>query len=602
MAKTARTSSWRGWLPDISAAVERFPLGVGFAVLFTFYKLYHGSNMSEVTLRTLGALAACFLWVVAVDLFVESTRRTQAARLVLSAAGILVIALLFWLAWCIWLDPKLFIGALVLLVGLARFLGRDESNSSFWMFNQRLVLGAGVALVGACLFGVGLSIIVKTLNTLFSLELPARWHEHIWTVSLGLIAPVSALAFAPRGFSDTITERDRSEFIMRAAAALVKFVLVPLLLVYTAILYAYAVKIALEWTLPKGTLGSMVVGYLMVGAATLLVGYPIRETGGTLVRLFWRYWVWLTALPVMLLFLAVYRRIADYGVTEERYLMVLIGVWALALAIIRVTRGENFDLRLVPGMLALLLLAASFGPGGAIGFSVMSQRAELEKLLVKRGVLVDGKLVARTDSNPDSSRLGTDASRVRGIEWYLNTHHALRTLEPWFEGTGSNPFAPEKTPEVQTREVLEALGLRPDILSSQEVSYFSHYSNQPAIVAFSGPGTVLGPIVFSGNTAEPTPIPPQTVTVEGLGPVRLQLADNVLYVQTEQGAELRFNIFDATHELTNLMSNEHRPVQLHASSGRLSGTVLIDNLNGMFQEPNLRISLLRFWLVLAKTP
>jgi hypothetical protein len=598
--KKARTWSWRGWLPDISAAVERFPLGVGFAVLFTLYKLYHGSNMDDAKLRTLGALATCFLWVVAVDFFVESTRRTQAARFLLSGAGVLIITLLFWVAWSIWLSPWLLIGGLVLLVGLAGFLGRNESNSSFWLFNQRLMLGAGVALIGACLFGAGLSSILETLNTLFSLELPFRWHEHIWTLSLGLIAPVSALAFAPRSFSDTITEQDRNEFIMRAASALVKFVLVPLLLVYTAILYAYAIKIALEWTLPKGTLGSMVVGYLMVGAATLLVGYPIRDSGGTLVRLFWCYWVWLTALPVILLFLAVYRRIADYGVTEDRYLMVLIGVWALALALIRVTRGADFDLRMVPGVWALLLLAASFGPGGAIGFSVMSQRAELEKLLIKRGVLVDGKLVARTDSNPDSLRLGTDASRVRGLEWYLNTHHALSTLEPWFEG-GSNPFAPDKTPEVQTREVLEGLGLRPDI-SSSEVSYFSHYSNEPAIVAFNGQGTALGPIVFSGNTMEPSPIPPQTVTTEALGSVRLQLVDNVLYVQTEQGAELRFNIFDAARELTNLMSDEHRPVQLHASGGGLTGTVLIDNLNGMFQEPNLRISLLRFWLMLSKTP
>ena len=84
--------------------------------------------------------------------------------------------------------------------------------------------------------------------------------------------------------------------------------------------------------------------------------------------------------------------------------------------------------------------------------------------------------------------------------------------------------------------------------------------------------------------------------------MRLQLDDNVLYVHTEQGAELRFNIFDVARELTNLMSDEHRPAQLHASGGGLTGTVLIDNLNGMFQEPKLSISLLRFWLVLAKTP
>ena len=56
--------------------------------------------------------------------------------------------------------------------------------------------------------------------------------------------------------------------------------------------------------------------------------------------------------------------------------MVLIGVWALILAGLRLTKGNNLDLRLVPGVLALLLAAASFGPGGASGFSVMSQKAE----------------------------------------------------------------------------------------------------------------------------------------------------------------------------------------------------------------------------------
>ena len=41
---------------------------------------------------------------------------------------------------------------------------------------------------------------------------------------------------------------------------------------------------------------------------------------------FWRYWVWHTVLPVLLLFIAVYTRIAAYGLTEPRYAVVLIGV------------------------------------------------------------------------------------------------------------------------------------------------------------------------------------------------------------------------------------------------------------------------------------
>ena len=282
---------------------------------------------------------------------------------------------------------------------------------------------------------------------------------------------------------------------MRAASTLAEFVLVPLLLVYTAILYAYAIKIALEWTLPKGTLGSMVVGYLHGRRRhASCSAHPMRETGGTLVRLFWRYWVWLTALPVILLFLAVYRRIADYGVTEDRYLMVLIGVWALALAIIRVTRGENFDLRLVPGVLALLLLAASFGPGGANGFSVMSQRAELEKLLIKRGLLIDGKLVARTDSIRTVAVSAPMRLACVGIEWYLNTHHALGALEPWFEGTGNNPFAPDKTPEVQTREVLEGARSPFRHLKFGSLPISATTPTEPAIVAFNGTGHCARPV------------------------------------------------------------------------------------------------------------
>jgi hypothetical protein len=65
------------------------------------------------------------------------------------------------------------------------------------------------------------------------------------------------------------------------------------------------------------------------------------------------HWVWLALMPVLLLFLAAYARISAYGLTEQRYLIVLIGVWAFVLAFLRIWRPERFDLRLVPGVLAI---------------------------------------------------------------------------------------------------------------------------------------------------------------------------------------------------------------------------------------------------------
>ena len=425
-------SWWQRRLPDVSAAVTRFPLAVAIAVALTVYKLFHGM-IGDAEFRVLAWLAASFVWVVSVDLFAESQRRSPQARGLLWLLGIAVLALLLWLDTAIWLNARLLVGSLILALTLAGHLGRRETNETFWLFNHRLWLGALLAGVGAGLLGAGLIAIHETIKLLFGLTLSRLAPEYILTVCFGIVAPVSFLAFAPRRFSDPITASEQHDFTMRAAAALVKFVAVPLLLVYTAILYAYAAKIALAWELPKGTLGAMVVGYLFAGAATLLLGYPSRETGGALVRLFWRYWVWLAALPVVLLFVAVSRRIADYGLTEQRYLMVLIGVWALILAAFRLAQGARFDLRLLPGVAALLLLAASFGPGGAIGLSVLSQKAELASILASKGMLADGKIAPRGEGAAENP-LGEAASRARAIEWYLNTHHSLGLLAPWFEG------------------------------------------------------------------------------------------------------------------------------------------------------------------------
>src|SRR5262245_15574771 len=594
------STGWQRRIPDIGGAAVRFPLAVTLAAAFTFYTLGHDIP-GDAELRVLGALAASFLWVVAADLYVEANGRSQAARIALWLCGIVVIAVLFKFSWEIWFLRPLLIGALLLLVGLAAHLGRGESNSTFWLFNHRLWLGALLALAGGVLLGAGLSAIHATLNFLFGLGLSSRWLERIWTVSLGFVAPASFLDLAPRRFHDHIPDLDGQDFTMRAAAALVKFVLVPLLLVYTAILYAYAGKIALAWELPKGTLAAMVVAYLFVGAVTLLLGFPSRDKGGPLLRFFWRDWVLLVALPVVLLFIAVSRRIADYGLTEERYMVVLVGVWALILAGIRIAKGPDFDLRLLPGVLALLLLAASFGPGGAIGFSVMSQKAELASILAPKNMLLDGKFVPASpgEKNP----LGQDAARARAIEWYLNAHRSLAVLAPWFEGQKDDPFAPGKTPEETVRELLAALGLAPTLGDGPNALAFNHYADTPATVSLGKTARMIGPVVFQ-TVPRSVPIPMQTVAVDGFGQVEIELDGNAIAVRTAGGEQLSFDLAAAVREIESRKSSEVKdtsPIALKASSDGVSGTLLVDHIVGTYAGPDFSLASLRFCLVLDRS-
>ena len=79
-------------------------------------------------------------------------------------AGITAIALLFRFQWQVSFVVPLLFAALILTVSLSGHLGRSERSASFWLFNHRLWLAATLALIGACLFGGGLSIILDTLN------------------------------------------------------------------------------------------------------------------------------------------------------------------------------------------------------------------------------------------------------------------------------------------------------------------------------------------------------------------------------------------------------------------------------------------------------
>ena len=533
----------------------------------------------------------------------RAERRSYATRGLLWIAGIAGIAVLFYFFWEIWLSPHLLFGSLLILVGLAGYLGRRESNSTFWLFNHRLWLGAALALVGAGLFAAGLVAIFATLNILFGLELPPHWQEHVITVSLCFVAPVSFLAFAPRSFTDPITAREEDDFTMRAAAALVKFVLVPLLLVYTAILYAYAIKIVLAWELPKGTLGGMVVGYLLVGAATLLVGYPSRESGGPHVRLFWRYWVELAALPVVLLFIAVGRRIADYGVTEQRYLMVLVGVWALMLAAIRIMRGRDFDLRLVPGVLAFLIFAASFGPGGVDRLLGDEPKGAARRALDQEG---------HAGRRQDRAARGRCAARTRSAAMLgaRGASNGISTLTARFifssPGSRARPTTPSpraRSPRRRRAICFWHSGSVPTCANSSGVVYFTHYSDVPAVLALAKDGHVIGPVVFQSSGPAPATIPPQTVAVEGLGTVHLELADTLLTVRLESGEEVKFDIQDAVKEIYRRgwpLTQDHHPVEIKGTGSGLVGTLIVDNLNGAYKEPTFDISLLRCWLVLAR--
>jgi hypothetical protein len=101
----------------------------------------------------------------------------------------------------------------------------------------------------------------------------------------------------------------------------------------------------------------------------------------------------------------------------------------------------------------------------------------------------------------------------------------------------------------------------------------------------------------------PVPIPPQTISVEGLGAVKVELDDKMLTASLESGASVKFDIADAMREIYRRgwpKVEDHRPIELKGTPSGLDGTIVIDNMNGTYREPDFDVTVLKFWLVLNK--
>jgi len=158
------------------------------------------------------------------------------------------------------------------------------------------------------------------------------------------------------------------------------------------------------------------------------------------VRWFMSSWFWLMVVPTFLLTLAVWQRIAEYGVTPERYCLCLFAMWLAAMAIyMGVARGK-IDLRAIPASLALALLLSSFGPWGAASVSIRSQLGEFRRLLESQRVLVDGPLKLEPPRVEKFARIVASDGRLRSVLNTLESLDALNRIEFIFAGAKDDPF------------------------------------------------------------------------------------------------------------------------------------------------------------------
>lgn len=362
-----------------------------------------------------------FLFTAAA-LFAENSRLTPRNMLILMAGCVALLAGVSWLPDHFTVSHALFAGSLALSLLFAPYILKPATEDSVWYFNYRNGMALAVTGVSSLILALGVSAILKSLEYLFGLDIGHKIYADVWIVTWFFFSPICFLSQIPGRFD--FEKKDCA--VPGGISFIANYLLVPLVLIYMFILYAYLLKIAVKWELPRGNLAWIVTGFGVAGIVTHLCVHALRDAGTRLLKEFHRYFYLIMLVPILLLAIGIWTRVSQYGVTEDRYMVLLCLIWFSGLSAIYIVKPKAAHIRRVPMTLALLFLLGSFGPWGIGTLPANSQITRLEPLLVKTGVLVDGKAQKTTQEVSFDDR-----KDISSIVDYIYSHDKQSKIADW---------------------------------------------------------------------------------------------------------------------------------------------------------------------------
>ncbi len=268
------------------------------------------------------------------------------------------------------------------------FTGKIEEKVYYTYFYRILVIFLLSSIFWWVLF-VFWAVFIITVSSLFEVWLDFEKAVFYWaTLSFVLFTPIFALTQIPS------KEDYRSNYFNENIffSFLVRFIVVPFICIYFVILYSYTFKVLLtfgDW--PKWEVSWMVIGFSILGYISYMISYIFEGKSG-FIRVFRKYFPYAVLPQVFMLFYAIDVRIGQYGLTVNRYLVVVFGILLFALSIYYILSKQKHII-FIPSTLTLFIIIISIWPWSVHSLPKVIQFNRLKENLIKAKILVDGKIV-----------------------------------------------------------------------------------------------------------------------------------------------------------------------------------------------------------------
>ena len=311
-----------------------------------------------------------------------------------------------------------------LVVAFLPFIGNFKINA-FWQYNKSLFIRAFTTILYTGVLYAGISGAILAISELFDVNFGSNIYANLWFI---MALPMSVIIFCA-GVPTDINELESSTDLPKGLRIFVQFILIPLVVLYLLILYAYMGKIIVQWSLPQGWVTILIMVFSVLGMLAMLLVHPYQHQKENSWIKWYTKGYYVALLPLLILqYVAIITRIGDYGFTAPRWAVLAITVWLTWITLYNVFfKGRNIVL--IPLTLFITAFLYLLGPLSHKSISISSQTAKINRLLTELKLVKNGKLLVYKDNPKTDSLMGELYSATR----YLNRNYQKTGLEPYLK-------------------------------------------------------------------------------------------------------------------------------------------------------------------------
>ena len=464
---------------------ERFPLTIFSAIIAVFFAIYMVEYSDEITNiypyingMLTAALGIPLFFCAAVFTSMENSSSTK-KRLFTLAAFLILIAIYFSLpssenansSQAAYIRYIIYNIIIHLLVSFVPYLKTQKMNG-FWNYNKILFIRLWTSVLYSSVLYFGIIIALFAIESLF----PIDFHNELYFDIYIFIIGIFNTWFFVSGIPTDLHALEKENTYPKGLKVFTQFILLPLLILYLSILYIYTAKICITWDWPKGIVSYLISGVSILGILAILLIHPFSNSNeNSWIKKFSKIYYYLLFPLIFVLFFAITIRINDYGITVNRYLIFILGVWLFVIATYFSIGKTN--IKFVPQTLALMLAVLSFGPWGMFSVSEKSQTTRLLTLLENAKLTSNHKtnneVILHIDSlqkfNFDQKDINQSKisdsihNEIYSIFNYLNQYHSCKKIETIFQQNIDSilTLSKEKNKYTSATDIyMKALGLR----------------------------------------------------------------------------------------------------------------------------------------------